>query len=197
MRFIIFSVFFMGITLDSKCQDQKDIILQYTGDAVSIRKMNNNHPLLYSEANFCMITSDYDQQMNSDSLYYLVKPQVTVFKLANSESSKIDTVVRILFYYDKKIAAGQITRKEVQTFSNASYNLSPPAKVVRINEANQNKIHYVLDYRNKKSDFIVDGIGTKDASIFFVYTDKDFPTANYALMITNIKAIIVDGKKLQ
>jgi len=187
---------FTCITKVLYCQEIGDIILQYTGQEVTLRKTGENHLMQYSEKNNRMILSDVDKESYPDSVYYKVNSVVTIFKVKENQYSKTDTVVRILFFYYKQNQNGERIRREAETYSNLSYNLTPPAKVKEVKEATGEKIHLILKYRSKNSDFIIEKKGEKGANIFFIYTDNEMPSLSYALLISNSKATIIQGEKI-
>lgn len=177
------------------CQDNSNIVLQYSGEAVTIRILGQNHVMWYSEKNNSMIINDYDKERYPDTKYYLVKPIVTVFKERENQNSDPDVYLRIKYYYEK-FENGKDIMKEAETYENLSYNVIPPAKVETLEEASTNKIHYIVKFRGNDSDLIIENGGTNDSAIYFVYRDKNMPLSNYAIMITDVKPIIIGGKKV-
>src|SRR5690348_13790928 len=125
------------------CQENSDIVLQYSGEAVTIRILGQNHLMWYSEKNSTMIIEDYDKERYPDTKYYLVKPIVTIFKGRENQNSQSDVYLRIKYYY-KKFENGKDVMKEAETYSNLSYNVNPSAKVESLEEATANRIHYVV-----------------------------------------------------
>jgi hypothetical protein len=195
MRLFLALSFILFINKIMYSQDKKDILLQYSGESVTIRKMGKNHLMWYSEKNYSMITNDEDYQLFPDSNYYIVKPIVTVFEETDNQSFKPDIYVRIDYYYKKK-QDGEVLKKEAETFSNLSYNVRPPAKVEEVKEATANKLHFTVKYRSNDCDFILEKDGGKESTIYFVYTDAKYPFLSYALMISDLKPIIIKGQKI-
>ena len=106
MKTILCNFLLVVLYSSAYSQSQNDILFQYSGQSITIRKFRENHPLYYSEKNNRLISYKEEVKMFPDSAYYLVKPKIVIFEAKMFETdSKPQVNIRVDYYY-------QIAKKE-------------------------------------------------------------------------------------
>lgn len=185
-RIILLFFSFTVLNTWGYCQNDIDILFQYSGQSTTIRKSGENNPILYSERHDRLLTFKEELAAYSDTIYYLVKPTVVIFSAKTFESNvKPQINIRVDYYYQKS------TDKKVKIDSWGKSYYPSIQKVVKMQDTRETDGR-VLFTMNDKSEWLVEK--DKDGTISLFYLSHDeFSYLNFALMFPNCKADIVNG----
>ncbi len=168
------------------CQNDNDILLQYSGQSTTIRKSGKNNPIFYSEKNDRLLTFKEELAAYPDTTYYVVKPTVIIFSAKTFESDvKPQINIRVDYYYQKP--KGKIIK--IDSWGKSYY--PSIQKVVKMQDTRETdgRVLFTMD---DKSEWLVEK--DKDGSISLFYlTHNEFSYLNFALMFPNCKTDIVNG----
>jgi hypothetical protein len=190
MKLLLALAIFISLSKCVYSQADSEILFQYSGDAVTIRKMGENAPMWYSEKNDKILFEKQEMTDNLDTIY-LIKSKVTIFSAKLFESdSKSQINIRIDYFY-KKTINGKVEERKIDNWGKSYY----PAiqKIVNLVDTRNmdNKVTYTMA---DKSQWIVQGGKNGEQTIFYV-TNKDLNYSNFSLMLSNCKTVMVNGKK--
>lgn len=190
MRILIAIVFLSIISFTGYSQKDNEILFQYSGQSISIRKSGENNQIFYSEKNDRLLTYKGEKEIYPDSIYYLVKPKVIIFSDKMFESdSKPQIKIRVDYYYQKSSSK----LKEIERWQKSYY--PSIQKIIKMQDTRE-KDGKVLFMTEDNSEWLVEE--TKDGGISLYYlSHSKYSYLDFALMIPDCKSEIVNGIKLQ
>lgn len=190
MKIIILLFFILTITNTyCYCQDDKDILLQFSGQSITIRKSGENNPMFYSVKDDKLLTFKEEVEAYPDTAYYVVKPKVIIFSSKEFESdSKAQINIRVEYYYQKP--KGKST--EIESWGKSYYPTTQ--KIVQMQDT-RNTDGRVIFTMSDKSQWVAE-INKDGSTSLFYLTNSQFSYLNFALMFPNCKKEIENGNRL-
>jgi len=196
MKFWAILFIIIPVSLVVKGQQLADIIFQATSPNLTVRQYSfetskqENFIAYYSTKHHELLLSKTDFERFPDTDYKLVKARFTVFKSKKYADSPEQSFIRIDYYYLEPEKANPSVIKEVAIDCYTCTRQPRTSAVKDIIQQDKGSIVFVIDETKK---WIMENTGKADDSIF--YTESNGFTS-YALMITNLKRLVTDGKRL-
>lgn len=193
---IIISLFQSNL---SYSQDSKHIIFQATAPSVIVRQYSfetskqENFVAYYSSKHNEIVLTKMDYQRFPDDYYYLIKARFTIFKGRLFEVEPESIIISIDYYYLETDKNDPAKTKEVVIDCYRCTRKPRTEAVKEIRKKGNDALIYVI---NEESEWMVQNAGNEDDTIFYLEKNKTIPVIGYALMLTNLKKFIVNGKKV-
>lgn len=190
MKGIILSVLLLVIlNTFVYCQNDSNILFQYSGQSITIRKSGENNPMFYSEKNDRLLTFKEELAAYPDSTYYVVKPTLVIFESKQFESdTKPQISIRVDYYYQKP--NGKAVR--IDSWGKSYY--PSIQKIVKMQDTRDTDGRVIFTMSDK-SEWMVEIAKDGSTSLFYI-THNQYSYLDFALMFPNCKKEIESGIRL-
>lgn len=171
------------------CQVDSDILFQYSGQSITIRKSKENNPMYYSEKHDKLLTYKEELAIFPDSVYRLVKPKMVIFSAKSFETDTKEQInIRVDYSYQQP--NGKLT--VIERWSKSYY--PSIQKIIKMQDTRETdgKVTFTMD---DKSVWIVETEKDGSTSLYYI-TQKENSFLNYGLLFPNCKKEIENGNRL-
>jgi len=182
-------------------QNSDHVILEATSPKVTIRKYSmetskmENFVAYYSPKHKRLLFDKTDFEMFPDTEYYLVKARFKMFSVKGFKDNPEEEIthIQVKYYYVKSNPINSKSEEFVISRElGASYY--PGLRMVKdVIQKDQGDIRFVID---DNTQWLMENNGKSEDSIFYIDQNKTLPQLTYVLMFSDLKRIIVNGKKV-
>ncbi len=170
------------------CQNDSDILFQYSGQSITIRKSGENNPIFYSEKSDRLLTFKEELTAYPDSAYYVVRPTLVIFETKMFESdTKPQINIRVDYNYQN--SKGKVVK--IDSWGKSYY--PSIQKIVKMQDT-RNTDGRVIFTMDDKSEWMVEIDKDGSTSLFYL-THNQYSYLDFALMFPNCKKEIENGRR--